>query len=279
MKIHLKTPLFLVALVATFGHVDAQYIESSYNQNTVRPVRQDDVSFQKTVWIRTDLRQKMNEPFFPADGQITKIIIDAVKAGMLRPFQNDSLASRMNSQTFLENLSIETGIEEEFPDWDAETESTEWDGWETEESVQKEAIASEFFPSQLYLVELKTNVLFDRKRSRQYNEIEAVTIIIPAELNPTGIERVLATFSYKELVENVFQDNPNATAFNAGNTAAHFNLTDAFELALMDGTITKYTNPKGQLIEDMHFSSKEALGASQKYQHQLMEGEHNLWSN
>lgn len=280
MKHLKKTILILLISIGIVEVANAQFVESNYNQNSIRPVRKDDIALQKIIWVRADLRQKMNQPFFPAEGQISKLIIDAVKAGVLRPFNNDSLTSRMSMQTFLENLSIDMGIDEEFPDWGPTENDSDWDTWETEESeVEEEVISNEFFPNQLYLLELKTDVFFDRKRSRQYNDITAVTIIVPGELNPTGIEKVLGTFSYKELVENVFKDNPRALAFNAENSSGHFNLTDAFDLALMDGTIVKYTNPKGEVIEDMYFSSKEALGASQIYQYKLMEGEHNLWSN
>ncbi len=257
----------------------AQLYDAAYNPHTIRPVRADDIAFQKTIWVRADLRQKINQPFMAEEGELARLIIDAVKAGVLLPFTNDSLATRMNTQAFLERLTVETP-ESDFPEWEEPWDSTEeTDPWvtETEEETAPEPI--EYFPKQLYIVELKTNVFFDKKRSRQYHQIEAVTFIIPGELHPAGIEQPLATFSFKELATNVFADNPRAIAFNADNTAEHWNLTDAFELALMQGTIVQYTNPQGQVIADMYPMGKQALGAAEQYKHRLMEQEHNVWSH
>ena len=87
-------------------------------------------------------------------------------------------------------------------------------------------------------------------------------------------------FSYKELVENVFVDNPQATWYNSQNIIEHKNLADAFDLALESARIIKYANPRNAYIDDIYNGdTKTALGKAVEYKHNIMEMESNTWSN
>jgi gliding motility associated protien GldN len=276
--------------------VIAQEIGSEeYDYKALRPIRNSDKMYQNTLWWRMDLREKQNEPFFASENEITKIIIEAVKAGVLRPFENDSLNTRMAMNQFLENLKmndgggtdpkIDGGIwDEEEPVWDS---SSDTDGWGEVDTKDDSGIAEfasvgadEFFAKQIPILEIKGHKVFDKKRSRMYQEIETITLVIPGEYYPAGIDKPLATFSYKELVENVFVDNPQAIWFNRQNTIENRNLADAFELALGTARIIKYSNPKGAFIEDIYNGDmKLSLAKSQQYEMDLLEYESNVWSN
>ncbi|MFT5914657.1 MAG: hypothetical protein ACJAWV_000778 [Flammeovirgaceae bacterium] len=302
--------------------ISAQEIDDSgYNYNSVRPIRRADIMYMKTLWRRMDLREKQNEPFFAAENEISKIVIDAVKAGVLRPFMNDSLTTRMSPSQFLENLKVPGGdeglskedIEMGFGaggddawggggggggggDWgDSSGGGGAWGGDSgggdgfggdsgggdggTGKTVSAVA-ADEFFAKQIPILEIKEDLIFDRKRSRMYHDIQSITLVIPGEYYPSGIDKPLATFSYKELVENVFIDNPQAIWFNPKNTIENRNLADAFDLRLFDARIIKYTNPKDDMIEDVYNSDlKLSLGKSQQYEHDILEYESNMWSN
>jgi hypothetical protein len=247
------------------------------------------------------MREKANEPMFAIENQITKIIIQAVKEGLLKPYKNDSLTQRMPYNTFLENLKL-PGVGDEADDgfeddggggggWGDDGGGGGWGddggdgGWgsDTGESGDKKkdevASAGEFFPKQITTLRIREDLIFDRKRSRMYHDIQSITMIIPAENFTTGLDREVATFSYKELVENVFLDNPNAVWYNPQNLSEKRNLSDAFDLRLFAGRIYKYSNPKDNLIEDIYPEPKQALGKSQQYEHDLLEYESNLWSN
>jgi gliding motility associated protien GldN len=158
----------------------------------------------------------------------------------------------------------------------------DWGGgdWGGGAGEPKSSAPDEFFAKDIYLVEIKENRIFDRKRSRMYYDIQSISLIIPAELNPAGIEKQLASFSYKELVNNVFVDNPSAVWYNPQNNAEHKNLADAFELRQFTGKLVKYANPKNKVIDDVYKGNfKLALAKSIEYQHKLVEYESNLWSN
>lgn len=283
MLLFLSTPMF------------AQEIGSEeYDYKVLRPIRNSDKMYQNTLWWRMDLREKQNEPFFASENEITKIIIEAVKAGVLRPFENDSLNTRMAMNQFLENLKMNDGGEEveiegggwdeEIVGWDSGSDTGEWGEVDTKDDTGIAEFASaggdEFFAKQIPILEIKGHKVFDKKRSRMYQEIESITLVIPGEYYPAGIDKPLATFSYKELVENVFTDNPQAIWFNRKNTIENRNLADAFELALGTARITKYSNPKDDFIEDIYNGDlKLSLAKSQQYAMDLLEYESNVWSN
>jgi len=262
--------------------------DNGHNFNSVRPIRRADIMFKRTIWYSIDLREKQNESFFAVNNELSKIIIDAVRAGVLRPFRNDSLTSRLTRDEFLENLKIpgaDEGLSEEDiamgfgSGGDDAFGGDSWggdSGWGGD-SKSKDAGADEFFPKQIYLLEIKEDLTFDRKRSRMYHDIQSVKLIIPGDLYPTGIDKELATFSYKELVENVFKDNPQAIWFNPSNTAEHRNLQDAFDLLLQAGRIIKFSNPKDKMIVDMYSDGEQALGKSYEYKFKLVDYESEVW--
>jgi gliding motility associated protien GldN len=134
----------------------------------------------------------------------------------------------------------------------------------------------EMFPSEFYILELKEDWIFDRQRSRQYFDIQTISIKIPAEASNDGLEKTLATFKYKDL-EHFFRNNPNAVWYNEANTAKHINLSDAFELRLFHGRIVKKSNSLNRYLDEQYKSPKEALNKSQELEYELIEFEHNLW--
>ena len=132
----------------------------------------------------------------------------------------------------------------------------------------------------LYQMELKEDMIFDKKRSRMYHDIKSVTLRVPSTLsaNTSGIEKVVGVFKYSDLVK-VFRNNPqNAIWFNAQNDAQHKNLADAFELWLFNSYITKVSNPSDNMLSDTFGGQREGILAAQQTSADLVEYEYNLWS-
>ncbi|MEM1135486.1 MAG: gliding motility protein GldN [Bacteroidota bacterium] len=246
--------------------------ESLYNPKSINPVRKDDIMFKKSLWFRLDLRTKVNAPLFAQNNEISRILIDAVKNNVITPYKNDSLNTEMAKEEFLTRLKIPLTDNEEDEDIDWNNENP-WGG--EEESL--ELGPDEYLPRQLYVIEMKEDMIFDSKESRMKHDILAFTLVIPAEQTPTGIDKVLASFSYKELVNKLFKNNPNAIWYNPQNAGAHLNLADAFTLRLPDGMLVKYENPKDNRVVDLYGENKRALIESQNAVMQLMEYEALLW--
>ncbi|MGB0521613.1 MAG: gliding motility protein GldN [Flammeovirgaceae bacterium] len=280
----LKSKKFLfvmLALLLIASGLFAQGNNGQYNEWSINAIRKDDQMFRKSLWFRVDMREKQNVPFFAEGNEITRLLIDAVKMGSIRPFKNDSLTQRMSLEEFEERLRIPADKgDDDFLDEKFEENDEIWteDGGKgSSPKAEEGAGPDEYLPKQLYVIELKEDLIFDKLRSRMYEDLLAVTIIIPGEQTNAGIDRELCTFSYKELCEQVFANNPNAVWNNPRNAAQSHNLKDAFTLHLWHGTLVKYQSPKNNRIVDMYTGGKAALMAAQRAIAQLMEYEALLW--
>ncbi|WAC12114.1 gliding motility protein GldN [Dyadobacter pollutisoli] len=135
----------------------------------------------------------------------------------------------------------------------------------------------EYFPDQLSILEIKEDWTFDKKRSRLYNDIQTISIILPSEQTATGLELPVASFRWKD-VERLFRSDPKKYIwYNTHNTAQNKNLADAFDLRLFYGRITKFSNANDKAFLDIYNGEKEALIKSLNYEQELMELEHGLW--
>ncbi len=276
---HTKKVIFIIlsALLIASSLLAQEKKEDLYNEWSTSPIRKNDQMFKKSLWFRLDLRQKMNAGLFTDNREITRILIKAVKEGKIRPFTSDSLTTRMEYDEFLENLRLPVPDGEE-----GVASAEEWDEnddiWKDDSETEKAApAADEYLPKQLYLLEIKEDLIFDNRRSRMYHDILALTIVIPAEQTATGIEKEIASFSYKELVETVFRNDPDAIWYNMQNSAQHHSIEDAFTLRLFSGILVKYENPKNNTLVDLYKGGRQALIMSEQILHQLMEYEATLW--
>lgn len=141
-------------------------------------------------------------------------------------------------------------------------------------------LVNEYRPKDLYEMELKEDMIFDKKRSRMYHDIKTITLFVPSTLaqNTSGIETPIATFKYSDLVK-VFRNNPqNAIWFNPQNDAQHKNLADAFELWLFNSYITKVSNAADSRLDDIYGGGQQGILAAQQTAADLVEYEYNLWS-
>lgn len=281
----------LVALAAV-PQVQAQEKALEYNENSIHPIRESDILLKKRIWRRIDMSEKQNKPFFASNNEISKIIIEAVKAGVLTPYKNDSLITRMSREEFLQNLEMPGaggGLTDEEKEMGFGQEES-GDGWDTgagwgnegegeEESAAVADDAYEFLPRQINVLELTEDMIFDKQRSRLYWDIQAITLVVPgSEFPETGLQRQVATFKFKDLNE-LFKSMPGeAIWFNPQNSAGHLNLSDAFALRLFNGRIIKVANPDNEFLVDIYNKSpKEGLMASQWIEMELLEMEHELW--
>jgi hypothetical protein len=207
--------LFIMVVMFLPEMVHAQERVASYNENSVRPIQESEIMYRRRVWRRMDLREKMNQPFFAFNSEITKIIIDAVKDGRLFPYKSDSLNRRMTKEEFLDNLRIPaygapTLTEEERAMGFTEESNNNWGGggWGDEDEKAGDSSRDFFFlPRQVTILEIMEDFIFDKRRSRAYWDILAVKMIIPAKEFETGFQREVATFRYKDL-DDLFRSMP-----------------------------------------------------------------------
>ncbi len=256
----------------------------------VKPeVEEAQVMFRKTIWRRMDMKEKQNRPFFSLNGEVSRLLIEAVDEGLLTPYRSDSCINFMPDIIFVSNISVEreqnpfvgggfnSGGFDSFGDDDAAATEA------PSEEARQEAIPEDLF-SVLYL---KEDVIFDRNRSRMYNYIRSVSIALPRNAgslyNPAGFEKTVAHFRYDDVValfRGPYADK--AIYFNNNNPGQHMNLSDAFELRLFNAPIVKVSNAQNLDIrqiyaDDMARDPMSVIVIQQKYEYDLMEYESELW--
>jgi len=265
------------------------------NENSVRPIPRYEQLYKKRVWRRIDLKEQQNKPFFAFNNEITKIIIQEVKKGTLQPYLNDdSLKTKMSMEDFLKKLTP-PGLDEEeddgfgdgfgddgFGDDGFGDDGFGDDGFGEDpfggDDEEEEEVSNEFLPLQITLLEIMEDIIFDKRRSLVYYDIQSIKMTIPASEFETGVSVDVATFKWKDL-SRVFRNLPGeAIWFNRQNSAEHRNLADAFDLRLFSSRLVKVDNPRNDYIVDIYNKSlKEGLLASYWLEMELMEKEHNVW--
>lgn len=275
----------LFAVVLGFN-ASAQERSSGYNPDAVSPVHESYKMFKKVVWRRIDLEEKQNAPFFSRNGELSTIIIKAVKSGLLFPYTNDSVNTRMSKETFLENLKLEdagSGLTEEELAMGFGADDSDFFGGDDSFGSEGEAaealpVSNEYAPRDFSIAEIKEEVFFDRMRSRMYYDILALTIYLPADKNPALFEKPLASFKYKDLVA-LFRSMPGeAIWYNAQNSSEHKNMADAFTLRLFSSTLTKIANPGDNRIVDIYTKSRrEGILAAKRLEYEMIDFENELW--
>jgi gliding motility associated protien GldN len=270
--------IFLVGFISAESM--AQEEKGQYNDMSVYPISYADQMYKRTVWRRMDLKEKQNRPFFSTSNEITRIILEAVNNGLIYPYVDDSLNKRMSKEQFLENLKLPTDEEDGFGAAGAGfgDDAGGWgdSGWGDEEAA---APSVQYYDAtQLNIMRIREDMIFDNVRSRLYWDIQSFELIIPATVVATGIEKSIGVFAYKDL-EKLFRSMPDrAIWYNRQNNAQHRNMADAFLLRLFNARVVKVSNPSNDWIQDISPDQRSALIKSQQEEQRLIEYEHNLWS-
>ncbi|MBO9637035.1 MAG: gliding motility protein GldN [Siphonobacter aquaeclarae] len=296
---------------------------------SLRPIDEEDIMYKTTLWRRMDLQEIQNQPFFSTNNEITRYLIDGMKAGVLKAYKNDSLATELTPEQFQANLTMEgagdaLSEEERAAGFGNEAAGGD-DGWgdgakkDTKKDAKKPAALSdaddgwggggnakknpkkdtaagaapkqdtfteqttsapsafEYFPTDITVLELKEDYVFDKRRSRQYYDMKSITLIIPAAKTQAGFDKEVATFRYKD-VDRYFRSNPTKFIwYNNQNNAKHLNMADAFDLRLFSSRILKQSNAKNAYLSQIYGGEKEGLVKAQQLEYKMMEWEHNLW--
>jgi gliding motility associated protien GldN len=265
---------------------------TAYSGNpSVRPIPESDMMYRRTVWRVVDLREKQNRPLYSVNHEITKIIMDAVKRGELTVYKDDSLKKTMTPEEYRKTL-VKPGEEI------VETEEDKQARLEADKQLAQIEAAKrrqmgakyvapppteaasmgpiEYNPRDIKKLELKEDGIFDKKRSRMYYDIKAVTLKVPNAV--TGFDDVIGAFAYSDLVK-VFRNHPQeAIWYNMQNNANHLNLADAFDLRMFGSYIKKVSNPNDDDLKTIHGGSEQAILAAQRALEEMIEFEYSLWS-
>jgi gliding motility associated protien GldN len=284
------------------AEVDAAYkqeMEEQYNPNSLNPIPLYEQHFKVRVWRNVDLQERRNKGFFARNGEITRLILESLMSGeLVDVYAYDSLTTKISKEEFMRRLQQEEATK--YNDWtptqdfytddivtyngknyralmdskgkNPETSTEQWAG-------TSEGKAAYFLASDITNLKMVEDVIFDKRRSRVYRDIQAVELSVPGSKTKTGFDQSIGWFKYKDL-EKIFRSHPKkAVWFNRQNTAQNKNFADAFLLGLHYGQIYKVQNPEDETIFEQYTGRpwKEAVWATEGAELMLMEKEHNLW--
>lgn len=296
--------IVLAALVMAYVPlaVIAQPDEVQYNPNSLDPIARYEQLYKVRVWRELDLREKQNKGFFANNGQITKLITEAAQSGQIAEvFQSDSMKSKYTKEQFLDRMVFQPAQQPPLA-WDPTSSYLTGDlvsfngkNYESdidnniginpgnapngEWRVSNAGKAITFLPNQIYRINLMEDIIFDKRRSRLYYDIQALELLVFDDNK--GLFTSLGWFKYKDL-EKLFRNNPEkAIWFNRQNTAQNKNFADAFLLRFFHGVIYKIENPDDNTLDDVYRANGrpyyEGVWARELEEMRLMEKEHNLW--
>ncbi|MCU0431180.1 MAG: gliding motility protein GldN [Cytophagaceae bacterium] len=233
-----------------------------------------DPMFSTQVIRALDLREKQNQSWFSKNNEITSILLEAAMDGHLKAYTSDSL-NRTLPLAELENR-LQAPDAKNLPTDTLELYAQFGEEWK---KIVEDLRALRWMPRDIYQMEIKEHMLFDRKLSQWKYAPEAITLYIPADhaMNPRGIQDHLVSFDYKEVYAYLRQ-MPSAIWYNTVNPAEHKNMADAMELRLFSSYIINVSNPSDAYLADIYGGNQHTgIMASQWAATTFMEYEHHLW--
>jgi len=291
-----KFALSVVFSLFFAGVAFGQEVEAQFDPNSTLRIPRYEQLYKIRVWRDVDLREKQNKGFFAVGNEITKLVLNAINSGELAEiFANDSLVTRLTKETVQSRL-VASQADPNIAAWDARRDyyqgdvvvvgSTNYEaivdnrgknpatsGNDWQATTRGKAVP--FLPNQIYQMNIKEDVIFDKRRSRLYYDMLAIGFQVFDE--NAGFFKDIGWFKYKDL-EKLFRNHPeDAIWFNRYNTAENKNYADAFLLRLFKGVIRKIENPDDNSIFDIYANRKEAVMAMEWEEMKMMEREHNLW--
>src|SRR5687768_528314 len=119
--------LFSIASAAAFAQAEVESsevnqtyteeVEEQYNPNSINPIPLYEQHYKVRVWRTVDLSEKQNKGFFAKNGELSKLLMDAIMSGELVDiYTNDSLTTKMSKDDFLRNLKMSD--ETVYPAWE-----------------------------------------------------------------------------------------------------------------------------------------------------------------
>jgi len=247
----------------------------SYGQNL--PHRESDEMYKKTITRALDLREKQNKGLFSKNCEITRLLIEAAKKNKITAYSNDSLVSKLTSAQLQERLkkpSAGPTININNPADTVDAFIAYGPDWRDQIPTEEEYLAND-----LYQLEIKEEILFDKEKSKLMYNILSISLFIPADhpANIKGLQAPVASFNFEELTTCLFNNNPKAIWYNCQNEAQHKNLSEAFALRLFSSYIVKVSNADDYYLTDIYSDQLKGIMASQWEANKLMEYEHHLW--
>ncbi len=276
-RLLIAAALYLILSISVLrANSDSTSQSAYYNIHSSLGIESDDILWRRTVWRHLDLREPRNEGFYARNQELSRIILNAALAGEIPIYSSDSLSygNRLSINQLQSNLRIRYF---ESPYSEADIPYLEHDSTYFTEASEKEL---SFDASDIYSIEIKEEIIFDKERSQLRHDIISMRLILSGDhpLNLLGVDQTICTVSYQDLTRKIFSKQDIPKYYLTKNLAHPISLGDAIRLNYHFAPITKINNARDEyLAEQCDCSPEELLWKSLELEHNLLEFEHKLW--
>ena len=295
----MRKSLVVVLLVVLGGSAFAQQ-DTIANPNSIDKIPFYEQLYRFRVWRNVNLREKQNAGFKSAKSDIGDFLIKVIKNGSLIAYDGDSVRAAYKPEDVLVlNTAVQAPAYNSQQNYTT-TEEVSYQGknyastrndnighlptdnqwWELTQNQTELLTAGQI--AELQIVE---DVIFDKRRSRLYYDIQYIGIIVEkdGQYNPKGF------IYYKDFVKLVdkaahsknLDERDKVQWRNRYNPSENKSFIDAFKLRLFHGIIEKVENPDDRTIQAIYENNGRTFGESVfarwEEEMKLMEKEHNLW--
>jgi hypothetical protein len=292
--------LVIILFVSTSGFAFAQQ-DTIVNPGSVDGIPYYEQLYRYRVNRQIDLFERQNAGFKSRQSDIARFILNSVKSGKLNVYDDSLKRVQTVNETLISNTAVMADAYDSKKSY-VTSEAVSFKGinyvsirndnqghlpsdasWWEKSTDQTEYIGAD----QIVGLELREDVIFDKRRSRLFYDIQAIGILAqkPGEdaMNPRGY------ILYKDFYNLVqaYAHSKNIAERdmvlwrNRYNPAENRVFTDAFKLRLFHGVIAKVENPDDDDIVTIFRkngrSYTEAIYARWEEELKMMEKEHNLW--
>lgn len=295
----MRKSLIIVLLVGLAGSVWAQQ-DTIYNPNSTEKIAFYEQLYRFRVWRNVNLLEKQNAGFKSAKSDIGDFLIKAISNGSLIAYDGDSVkAPYAPEQVLVLNSAVQAAAYDPKRNYTTTEEaffkgknyaSTRNDniGHSPDDAQWWELTANQtevLQASQIAELQIVEDVIFDKRRSRLYYDIQYIGIIVEkdGQYNPKGY---IYYKDFYKLVEKAahsknLDERDKVQWRNRYNPSENKSFIDAFKLRLFHGIIEKVENPDDRSIEQIYTNNGRAYGESVfarwEEEMKMMEKEHNLW--
>ncbi|HTO15594.1 MAG TPA: gliding motility protein GldN [Edaphocola sp.] len=201
-------------------------------------IRENDIAFKRRFWKRIDIHEKQNMPFiYPGDeysggGAFIEILIDGIKRGKIRAFQDDrfttvlsydDVKSKLNTESSAEVIDIITG------------------------ESRIETVQNTFNPDDVAMYQVQEDWIFDRNAGRMIPRLRGITANIMQKDDEGNFRNWVPLFTiyYPEARPVLAQYE----VYNPQNDVHRISWTDYLDRMMYSGYIVKSSlnNPTGEM--------------------------------
>jgi gliding motility associated protien GldN len=272
--------LFSEDMIAQGVYDDFVYTRQAVQERKVIPwpyLREADVHYAKRIWRTIDTREKQNQVMQWPKNPLNIILYNAIMAGKLIPYKDDSLSSSRTTEEF-ENFFSQKKPEKKLVDPNGDPDDPT--------NFYMDTVIIKLQASDIKKFKLMEDWIFDRKESRMYVRIIGVALLVQPTVEGAEVgEQEWCWLKYHRDPTDPDQADLRETlvgmeVFNRVNDAARITYDDWFEARWFSSFIVKEANQYDNSIndfEEFRDNGVAALLEGERIKAMLFEYEHDLW--